>query len=294
MTNSVMEKVRVRKAARKQRVCGVAICAAVCCLVLAMVTVGKNTGKTTSVIQMHNHPNTLPAESAADATVSSTMPNAKPSVKVLCAVSDNDNFKILEENVRVPYMAELRVKIVSGMSETERRQILAEEKIHIQEVLGESPDESSYSQYTRDNVIVTMISAGDISIAFDDIETVSHIQVSTTENGYIFYPRISGIQYNKWDESGRSVAVDGERLRKGLEMLGTDNFTMHWSIDPSVADRFNEDPNMEMGQISDRITITIAYMDGSVETKTVVIQTCDDGQMTILLLKGTLLDQIPA
>lgn len=304
MSNAVMEKVRICKSVRKRRTQVAVWCAvSTCCLLLSVVAVGRNMKKAEPSIQIYNPTSVLPTEltepsapsaPTEGAVVKPTIPGSAPSIKLLCATADSETLRTLNENVKVPYKAELRVRDITGMAEDEKKQVIDEENAYVQQVLGENPKENAYSRHTRDRVIVTMISAGDLSISFDDIEEVDWARVSVSEIGYIFYPRISGIKYTQWDENGQTVEVDGHSLRKGLAMLDTDNFVMHWSIAPSVADRFNENPNMEMASIRDQITITVAYTDGRVETKTVVMQACDDGQMTIMLLEGTLIDQRPA
>ena len=294
MSNSVMEKVQICNADQRRKRNGIVLCTAgICCLLLIVTALSRNTAPKEPAIQIYNPTTTTQADAMKATCVPTVTPSVTPSVQVLCATSNSEIHKVLKENVRVPYEAELRVRDVTGMTELERQEVLEEEKAYVKDRLGENPDENGCKRFCRDNVIVTLISEGELSIAFEDIETVDRIEVSVTENGYLFYPRISGIQYKKWDETGITVEVDGDRLRKGLEILETDNFSMNWTIAPSVADRFNEDPDMEMARISDRITIKIAYTDGSVETKTVVMQACDDGQMTILLLNGTIADQVP-
>ena len=295
MSNSVMEKVRVRKAEKKQRTQVAVLCTAgVCCLLLTVAAAGRNLKLGEPAIQVYNPTNSSATGPTEGTFVKPVTPDTAPSIKLLCATSDSETIKVLKENVKVPYKAELRVRDISGMTEDEKKQIIQEENAYVRQVLGENPKESEYSRHTRDNVIVTMISAGELSILFDDIETVDRAQISVTENGYIFYPRISGIKYTQWDRNGLTVEVDGNSLRKGLAMLEKDSFVMHWSIAPTVADRLNDDPDMEMASIRDQITITVTYTDGRVETKTVVMQACDDGQMTIMLLEGRLIDQRPA
>lgn len=294
MSNAVMEKVRAYKAEQKRRTkVAVSCTAGVCCLLLTVAAVGRNVKQREPAIQIYNPTNISATEPTEGTDVKPVTPSIIPSIKVLCATSDSEILKVLKENVKVPYQAELRVRNITGMTEGEKKQIIEEENAYVRQILGENPSESEYSRHTRDNVIVTMISVGELSISFDDIEAVDRAQISVTENGYIFYPRISGIKYTQWDRNGLTVEVDGNSLRKGLAMLEKDSFAMHWSIAPTVADRLNEDPDMEMASIRDQITITVAYTDGRVETKSVVLQACDDGQMTIILLEGTMADQRP-
>lgn len=294
MSNAVMEKVQIRKAEQKQRVRVAALCTAgMCCLLLTVAVVSRNVMKGEPAFQIYNPINSSQSEPTESTDVKPVTPDLTPSIKLLCSVSNSEIPKVLKENAKVPYKAELRVRDIIGMTEDEKERILEEENAYVRQFLGENIEENLYSRYMRDNVIVTMISAGELSISFDDIETVERAQISVTENGYIFYPRISGIKYTKWDENGLGVEIDGNSLRKGLAMLQEDDFVMHWSIAPSVANRLNEDPDMEMAQISDYITITVAYTDGRVETKTVVVQVCDDGQITMFLLEGTTEEQQP-
>ena len=301
MSNAVMEKVRICKSVRKRRTQVAVWCTvSTCCFLLSVLAVGRNFIKAEPTLQIYNPTSVLPTELTEPSAppegtvVQPAISDSTPSIKLLCATSDGETRRVLKGNVKIPYKAELRVRDITGMTEDEKKQVVDEENAYVQRVLGGNPDENAYSRHTRDHVIITMISAGDLSISFDDIEKVDWAQISVTEIGYIFYPRISGIKYTQWDENGLTVEIDGNSLRNGLAMLDADDFVMHWSIAPTVADRFNENPNMEMGSIRDQITITVAYTDGRMETKTVVMQACDDGQMTIMLLEGTLIDQRPA
>lgn len=297
MSDSVLEKVRIQKAVQRRNRRMVICAASMCCLVLAVCVAANSLKPNTPSIQIEkptfvekpvvNLP-TSPTDETNDQ-------QASERISIWCA-SSSGSAEVLRENVSIPYKGELRVRNVSAMTAEERRQVLEEEKDYVSMVLGENPGDGAYSRYCRDNVIVTAITGGAFSIAFDDIEAVSHIQISTTENGYIFYPRFSGIKYKVDDiRNGFSVTVevDGNSLRKGLAMLELDAFNMVWALNPTVAERLNEKPDADLAQFSDRVTISVTHSDGTVETKTVLIQVCDDGQMAITLVDGTLIEQVP-
>ncbi len=288
MSNAVMEKVRIRKAAQRRSRRMVLCAASMCCLALTAVAVSSNFQPESPTIQIEKPTHT----STTSPTEEIGIQLDKSRTTVWCA-SSSGRTEVLKENVSIPYKGELRVRNVSAMTAEERQQVLEEEENYVSEVLGENPGDGAYSRYCRDNVIVTSITGGAFSIAFDNIDTVSHIKLSSTENGYIFYPRFSGIKYNAWKGFAMTVEVDGDSLRKGLEMLDTDKFKMVWALNPSVAERLNEDPDADLAQFSDQVTISVTHSDGTVETKTVVIQVCDDGQMAIVLVDGILIDQIP-
>jgi len=286
-----MEKVQICKAIKRRNRRMVFCTVCMCCLVLAVSVVVKYGKSESPGIQIEK-----PVIDATEATT--YLPNEQAhqqekSRTVVMCVSTSGMTEVLKENISIPYKGELRVRNVSGMTDEERQIVLEEEEAYVSQVLGENPGENAYSRYCRDNVIVTAITGGVFSITFDNIETVSHMQISSTENGYIFYPRFSGIKYNVLNRFAVTVEVDGDRLRKGLAMLETDAFRMVWALNPTVAERLNEDPNADLSQFSDRVTITVTHSDGTVETKTVVIQICDDGQMAITLVDGTLTEQVP-
>ena len=292
MSNAVMEKVRIRKAVQRQMKRSALCAASVCCLVLVVSVVTNNLRPERPPIQIEKPTDYTTNVSTAPTKEISSQKEEKSRTTVWCG-SSSGRTEVLKENVSIPYKGELRVRNVSAMTAEERQQVLEEEKNYVTEVLGENPGDGAYSRYCRDNVIVTSITGGAFSIAFDNIETVSHIKISSTENGYIFYPRFSGIKYNVPNGFAVTVEVDGDRLRKGLAMLKTDKFKMVWAPNPSVAERLDEDPDADLAQFSDQVIISVTHSDGTVETKTVVIQVCDDGQMAIVLVNGTLIDQIP-
>lgn len=283
MTQSVLDRAQMLKTVYKRRKSSITLVVlCVCYAVLTVMLAGqrdKQPGKDIKLETSTPISQTKPSEVTGVETVS-------PRLVLLCAASDSESPEAMQTNVKLPYKAELRVQNVIGMSEEERQQVLAEENAYVRDFLGVIPDESGYSRYCRDNVIVTSIRAGELSIVFDDIETVASAQISVTQNGYIFYPRISGIKYADWNENGLAVEVNGDNLRKGLAILGVDNFVMRWQLSPSVANKIDADPDMDLSQFSDRITITIEYIDGRIEKTTVMMFVDSNGQISAML-EGT-------
>lgn len=294
MSDSVLEKVRVQRAVQRRNRRMVLCAASVCCIVLAVSVAANNLKPETPPVQIEKP--TFVEKPAVDLPISPTEAvndqQDTERISIWCA-SSSGSAEVLRENVSIPYKSELRVRNVSGMSEEERAQVLDEENTYVQQIREKFEQNAGYGRYCRENVIVTRISVGEFSLAFADIESIDRIQVSVTESGYIFYPRFAGIRYKELDENGCTVEVDGDKLRKGLEMLETDKFQMVWHFNPSVAELLNENPEMALAQLSDQITITVEYTDGTVETKTVVMQVCDDGRIMACLLDGTVPEQVP-
>ena len=282
MTRSVMEKAQIRRSAQRRRNGMLGFTAiGVCCVMLSLALLDTPDDPQNLHVTLQQLPS-----GTATATPSEEkegVARVLPRHLLLCAGAENDTPKVMEENIKVPYNAELRVRDVAGMTAEERKAVIEEEDAYIHRLLGENADESGWSRYCRDNVIITMIQQGSISIAFDDIETVANARISVTQNGYIFYPRISGLKYTQWDETGLTVEVNGDALRKGLAMLEKDNFEMYWQFATGVADQIDADPNMDLSQLSDRITVEIAYTDGRVEVSTICVEVDSTGKVNAVL-----------
>ena len=303
MTRCVQEKAKERQAVNKRRNNRINMIAVLgCCALLTVVSISKKNERGLGEIKMQNIGTNTTTEDHSLQTESKdilqeddvvTSPTAvgyedlSPRLTMLCASPNGEKTSILSENVTVPYYAELRVRDVTAMTDEERQQVIAEENAYVEGIFGKKTAETGYARYTRDNAVVTVIQAGSLRIAFNDLETVTSMQISTTANGYIFYPRISGIKYTKWDEFEHAVAIDGDRLKSGLAMLGADTFDMFWDFAPEVADRISKDPNMDLSQLGDRITITVDYTDGKTEVSVVAVQVDSDGKVSIVLEETT-------
>ena len=287
MTRSVLDKAQICKAAQKRRNSGVVIVAAcVCCAVLTV----------TLAVQKDRQPG-ADIKLEASTTVSQNEPSevvgvdaVSPRLVLLCAPSRNDTPRVMEEKIKIPYNGELRVSDISGMTEEEKRQLGKEEAAYIENLWGDFANESGFGRYMLDNVMVTTISVGEFGIRLDAMDMVSRIRVSVTENGSIIsYPRVEGCKtsaYTFEDDQQLIIDIDGESLKESLAQNGRDTLGLFWNISPWSVTKLDKDPDMDLSQFSDRITITIDYTDGRVEETTVLMLVDSNGQISAML-EGT-------
>lgn len=304
MTQSVLDKAKTQKAAQRRRNnCLGLVAAGLCCIVLTITLFGRQ--KTPDIPQ-------------TDLSVSSTdsIDTAKPRIVLLCAASDKEEPKVMEERVITPYQAELRVRDITGMTEEQIHKIGEEEATYISKMFGTCSDNKAYGQYVLDNAFVTTISLGEFGIKLNDIDMVARLRVTTTENGILHsYPDLNA--YNNYTEIERiegdtiyintddfeqspilprtledrqqlHIDVDGKRLKEILARDKKDMLGLFWHISPWAVRKLNEDPQMDRSQFSDQITIRIEYTDGRVELTKIRMQIDSEGKVCAVL-KGTII-----
>ncbi|MDE5984818.1 MAG: hypothetical protein K2H13_06170 [Eubacterium sp.] len=84
---------------------------------------------------------------------------------------------------------------------------------------------------------------------------------------------------------GHKVTLDGERYvkDKALEERGGKCFEIHWKMDQPFYDALNENPNMDLSAISDIMTFTIDYKNGTSERADIQITFDSEGYMHAVL-----------
>lgn len=208
MTKSVMEKAEIHKEIRRvrRRNTAVALTTCACCLALAAISGGMlkdasnsdripTTGNSVmQSVQVHIEKDEVTAPEQIDTQPEAPVVNgSKPRITLLCAASNGATPKAMVEKIKIPRTGELRVSNIAGMTEAEKHQLGKDEAVYIAEMWGELADESGYGRYMLDNVMVTTISVGEFGIKMDDVDMVSRIRISVTENGVLIsYPRVEG------------------------------------------------------------------------------------------------------
>ena len=202
---------------------------------------------------------------------------------LLCAVPSESSAKVMESNVVLPYKAEIRVWDITGMTEVQlQERILEEERIYKEQMKAIYPEGFHYGRHRRDNVIVTVFSAGCFQIEFEDVNAVARIRATVTEDGYLMaYPRAENGSYSA-QAGWFGIDIDGESFRQSLTMKQNESLEMFWQISTLVADKIDIDPNIDLAVIEDTITLVVDYIDGREEIVKVHISVDSQGQVSAM------------
>lgn len=283
MTQSIIKKVQVHKAEqRKRRTAIASSVACVCFLALLGALIGKTADVYSGDVTLAN-PTVSSKNPFQDAIVT-------PRVTLLCASSENNAFQVMEEKVKLPYKAELRVRSIAGMTETEKTELGKEEAAYISKMWGDYANESGFGRYMLDNVMVTTISVGEFGLKLDELDKVNRVRITVSENGMLIsYPRVENGKTSAYTfEDGQQLQIDiaGDSLKACLAEKDRDTLGLFWQVSPWAVTKLDDDPDMDLSLLSDKITIWIDYTDGREEITTVNMKIDSDGKI-YAVLEGT-------
>ena len=284
-TRSVLEKVRIRRAAQKRRKNSLVLTTVSLCLVA------------TSVILLGKQPKVnVPGAVQQDHTVATTTPPVvniqpgQPRFTLLCASRDGTASQVLEERIKVPFKAQVCVWNVAGMSKEEHQKIINEKNAYVNQVIGNDKPDNSCGWYSLDNVLVTTICEGQFGIKLNDIDTVARIRVGVTEQGMLMsWPRAEASRTSAYavsEDQTLMIDIAGDTLKQRLEQSDLDTLNLIWNLSPWAVLKIEKDPDIDLSQFHDKITIWIDYKDGTQEVSTISVQLDSEGNV-YAILEGT-------
>lgn len=196
-------------------------------------------------------------------------PNYSPEIQLLSMNADGSNVQKLIEGVQTPLYSVIRVKDVRGMSVTEREQAQLEERQTVREILNVTTADDSVTQFGSNTAIVTIGFDGRLYLTLSNYSQISDMSVTTTESGAAtISPQgvISGLGY--------SSDVEAAKYASGLAIW--------WSLSNEMVKKIEENPNIELTEIRDTVTVAVDYEDGSTVTVIVDITVDENGQIFVI------------
>jgi len=282
MTQSVLEKVKMRKAAQIRRNKCVAFATCVfCCAILAVGVIQRLSIPADPIISEQNNPITESTDTPTNGDIYDI-----PRITLLTAMPGGEAEMTMPFNLEVPYKAEIRVHNISGLTDTELQQIIQEERDYVRRIAEENALDYSYSPSIRENVCITSISLGCFSVRFDDIGKVDRIRAAVTDNGRLYViPRFDGCSNSAYGKMS-IIDIDGQSLRKAAIDDEESGLKLYWHSSVEAADRINASPDMDLSCVSDAITIIVNYTDGREESATVYVRVNSEGQVSAILAES--------
>lgn len=168
------------------------------------------------------------------------------------------------ENVTEPLHAMIRVKDVRELQESERSYMQAEERAAIVEVLDFTGNDNEIMQYSSDSAVITLGISGRFCVTVNDFSQIEEIFVTTREDG------------------SATISPQGcsNISSSMIEMVqSASSLYIWWSLSDSVIEKLEEDPTMNLSQISDTVVVTVKFKDGKTEETVIDITVNDEGQI---------------
>lgn len=145
----------------------------------------------------------------------------------------------LIKDIKVPCMSRIRVLDISKMSKAEQDMAWVDERISArQEMEGQN---SCASFHRSDTAIVSMISSGLLELVIGDLNTVVNMEVTSTKTG------------------------SANRLGYAIYYEEDDSLVVYWSLSDEGIKMIDENPKINLSELSFALTITVEFKDGSKE-----------------------------
>lgn len=186
-----------------------------------------------------------------------------PRVSLFClTASASEQRQQMLKGEKLPYNAVIRVRDIRGLSALEKVKLENEDRAYVRNMMMQYTDASlgnctsTIISSCSDRVMMTTLFVGSFYLTVDDYSQIRDINITTTEIG-------STVQTftDFYDES----------LRDGIGIK--------WSLSESGLDMFENDPGMALSELTDTITVTVEFTDGTKEIAVIEITVDDDGQI---------------
>ncbi len=225
----------------------------------------------------------LAADHANDGTNTSETGNALN--KNFCLIVANaatatETTLAKESNISAPMGGILFVKDTRGMSDLDINKIPYELKVKLQALYG---TESGWEIHGESGETALYFGTMDhIRIKLDNPDTVEKITLSCTENGNLTVGDETLIAspgaYIQTVKTGKTIIVTGEEYK--IVYAQNDGMTFDWFVSETLKETLKANPAMPLSEISDLITGTVTYTDGTQDSFTLTLTFDNDGNLT--------------
>lgn len=240
MAKAVMLRAGAERAAQRRRRRKTVVAVACVCFVGLAVFVGTKAGRPTSDGE-----------------------NRNSMLSVFCVTASAvEQRQQMLKGEKIPYKAVIRVRDIKGLNALEQLKLRTEDREYVENMVVQDTDDPpgnpdwNLTSRCSDGVMVTTVFAGSFYLTVDDYNQVQDITSSTTVIG-------STVQHlaNYYDES----------LRDGIGIT--------WSLSEAGFDMIEKNPGMALSELTDTITVTVEFKDGTKEIAVIDITVDDDGQI---------------
>ena len=251
-------------------------CAA--CITLMIVAAISRLPSTSPNVQLEGPSQSTIALLPTNTTEPSTQ-SRKNTVTFLHALGDGTQKTELVENLKYPYRTLIRIRDISGITDTQFDDAYEEEALYLKEFFSQYSQHAlnSWGRYRGENVLITTLSAGGFILQFDDIKAVESLEISVTDMGCLHLKnRVE--DYCCTAVNKLRIYLDQDGIAQATEQ-SQGNLEMFWGISPHAAERIKNDPSIQLSTIQDTINIRVCFKDGSEQSSAVDMFIEDSGEV---------------
>lgn len=287
MAQSVLDRAKAHKIMRNRWIAG---------SVAAVLALGLGLG--VAVMNRPGDEPTLQNPVEPHEIVTTTVPSVQtqPSTdetnyRVTFLTTEGKNTTKMEQGMTIPLKSQLRVKDVTGMTEAEIEAVAKAEKDYAENLIAAYPDAKGpgWMQYDNDHLVVTYINAGCVVLKTEDLSQIESIR-ATTKNSTITLPAFTSQQkealagdpdayygFYKLYPMTQDYLITGDLL-KGWYYIPYGGIQVNLGLGNGVVKHLSENP-VPLSQLSETLTFTVNYVDGTVETHTLDMIFNDSGEI---------------
>lgn len=198
-----------------------------------------------------------------------------------CAYNTSAKIKSTDSvsDIALPAGGILEVKDTSLMSERETSEISYELKMKLQELYGTDID-WHISGRTDEKASVLFATADKLRVMLPENSDAAEIIISCTENGNIMLYNDSNLSIADFRDtvrSGNNIVITAEEYEK--IKTPEKGMAINWQLSEKLTDKLSENPETDLSTVSDAVSITVNYKDGTSESVTVVMLFDDSGNL---------------
>lgn len=240
MTEMVLQRARVQKAAQKRRRSKALIATACACCISLMAFAAARINQ--------------PADGEKNRT---------SRLSLFCVTANAAaQRQPMMKGEQIPIGARLFVHDIEGLSNWEVLQLRIADQEYAKQMFEARKEELSWGPdwattcWSSERTMVTTVFAGSFMLAVEDYQQVKNVSVTTTEIGYT-------------SQHGTDLYDTTQKDAVG--------FT--WSLSQAGLKMLEKDPRMPLSGIKDTVTVTVEFTDGTKEVAVVDISLDDDGRI---------------
>lgn len=209
--------------------------------------------------------------------------NKNFSLIVASAAEENKNLTAVhkESKISIPFGGILTVYDVANMTAEEKLRMYYDLKCRLQELYA---TESGWHTSGDEASGVYFGTMEQLRLSVEDAHALESIILSCTENGKLTVLADSLLQdmslhnrleaYAKSAKQGREITVSGEEFRT---LYNADGMTFKWFVSDALEATLQNTPDLSLASISDIISGTITYIDGTQEHFTITLNFDENG-----------------
>lgn len=275
MAQSVLERAKTHRTIRKRRILGATAAVCVLCICLGIMLAKAPIGSEVPTLQTPTADNAVPTNQ--------TQPTTTPiQAQVTLLYNDGTDVTYMDKDIVIPCRNQLRIQGISGLSKTEADAVAKAEQKYADDLVASYPEAigGGWCQYYGENIVMTSISAGYFILKIEDPKQVEKVYASTKGAvGLTNLLRAEDWEYDPYATypTPKEYMLNHDEVQQYYG-VSSGGLAINWIFGNELMRLFEEDL-VPLSTLHDTITITVTYLDGTIETHAIDMLFEDDGEV---------------